>query len=181
MNFDSKKIVKYMKENQKLIVMALIGILLLVFSYTPKSEQKTKEAIDVSEQNQTDYKEETEERIKEMVLGVAGVKSAKVMITYESGSEKVVLRDNPYEISESSEKEGDKERKEKLNKYSENTVIFNNGSDTNPYVIKEIEPKVSGIAIVYEGDNSEITKYNITYMIQALFDIEIHKISVIGC
>ena len=36
MNFDSKKIVKYMKENQKLIVMALIGILLLVFSYTPK-------------------------------------------------------------------------------------------------------------------------------------------------
>ena len=67
MNFDSKKIVKYMKENQKLIVMALIGILLLVFSYTPKSEQKTKEAIDVSEQNQTDYKEETEERIKEMV------------------------------------------------------------------------------------------------------------------
>lgn len=180
MNFDSKKIIKYIKENQKLIAMALVGILLLLLSYTPKNNKKTEKIACETKENISDYKNENEEKVKELMLAVDGIESVNVMITYESGAEKVVLRDTPYEVSKSSESGKDVKKEENINKYSENTVIFNSGSDTVPYVLKEKEPVVSAVAVVYKGNISEEIKYNLTLMIQALFDLEIHKISIIG-
>ena len=59
------------------------------------------------------------------------------------------------------------------------TVIFNQNGGDSPYVIKEIYPKIEGVAITASGLQESDKSAEIINMIAALFDIPVHKISVI--
>jgi stage III sporulation protein AG len=64
----------------------------------------------------------------------------------------------------------------------EEAVVFEEDSEGNtiPYVIKENVPEIEGIAIVAEGGGNSENILKITGVVQALFGVSAHKISVIG-
>lgn len=47
-----------------------------------------------------------------------------------------------------------------------------------PYVIRESKPKVTGILVLAQGGDNDRIRKEITCLLQALFDIEAHKIVV---
>lgn len=51
------------------------------------------------------------------------------------------------------------------------------GSKT-PYVTHTLSAKVEGVTVLAQGGDSPVLKKNITEVIEALFDIEPHKIKV---
>ena len=59
------------------------------------------------------------------------------------------------------------------------TVIFSGNNGEEPYIVKELYPKVEGIAITAKGISDEKKKGQIINMLSALFDVPIHKISVL--
>ena len=59
-----------------------------------------------------------------------------------------------------------------------NTVIVDGENGEQPYVVKELYPQVEGVAVCIKGNFDSEIKNNIISIIQALFDIESHKISV---
>lgn len=158
----------------KLILIGVSGIALILLSFPTGSKKKESDnsAIVSTETGAEDYYTETEKRLENIIEKIDGVDSAEVMITLKGTGEKVVLKDNPYE----KEKSKDEERYV----YSDSSVIVENSQgDSAPYVIKEIEPEIEGIAVVYTGKESGDVAYKITNVIKALFDIESHKISVV--
>lgn len=50
----------------------------------------------------------------------------------------------------------------------------------NDMVVKTIYPKVEGVVVIAQGAGTGKVKQHITEVIQALFDITIHKIKVVG-
>lgn len=159
----------------KLILIGIAGVALVIFSFpsdkSSDSETKTN-ADNIIEKSTHDYCTENEKRLQNIIEKIDGVDSAEVMITLKTSSEKIVLKDNPYE------QEKGKEQEKYV--YSDSSVIITDSEgNSSPYIIKELEPEIEGIAVVYTGKNGGEITYKITNVIMALFEIESHKISVV--
>ncbi len=129
---------------------------------------------------EAEYEAELERRLEEILEGMAGAGKVKVMITFASSKELVVEKDRPMTRSNTTESDGEGGTRTIYQTDSgETTVYHGEGSDSEPYVVKTLTPKVEGVLVAAQGAGTgEVTK-NITEAIQALFDLAAHKIKVI--
>lgn len=127
-----------------------------------------------------DYEAAMEARLEQILEGMDGAGDVSVMITFASSQELVVEKDRPITRSNTSENDGEGGSRSIYQTDSgETTVYSSQGTDSQPYVVKTLTPKVEGVLIAAEGAGTgEVTK-NITEAVQALFDLEVHKIKVI--
>lgn len=173
----------------KLLLILLAGTLLVVlsfgdiFSNTRYKEEKNNNTDNMSglagETCTTkQYRENLEKSVENVLSRVSGVGKTKVILTLESTSEKVVLRDTPYENEKTTDIEGGKTKNSEIIKNEQNTILIEKDGDTSPYIIKEIEPVVKGVVVACQyGDNITVKK-EIIEAIQVLFGLESHKIKV---
>jgi stage III sporulation protein AG len=139
-----------------IIVAAAAGIILIIISSTGAAKNDIPVTTAESEQA-GDYAEELENKVAQLLSGIKEAAGASVMVTLECGSENVYARD---------------ENGNGGNEY----VIIDNGGDSAVRV-KQLTPKVAGIAVVTKGINSE-TKLEITKLLAALLDLPTTKIYV---
>lgn len=187
---------KNLKKDQLFIIL-LVGILLFVISLPTgdkesslwkdesKNDSESEEKITVSEsaynlEDNRSYVEELENKLKSVLMQVAGVGNVRVMITLESSAETVVEKDIPNTRNTSSESDSAGGTRTSMDLTStEETVYVTNESGTQvPYVVKEMEPQIKGVVIVAQGGDNPLVITSITEAAQALFQIEAHKIKV---
>lgn len=200
---EHKGIAKWFQRDN-LIIIILSGILLLVIALPTGSaggedqtavkeqqsgtaaaaggEKQSGSAADASEAGNSlsEYEAELETRLKQILEGMAGAGEVEVMITFASSEELVVEKDRPMVRSNTTENDGEGGTRSIYQTDSgETTVYRSEGSDSEPYVVKTLTPRVEGVLIAAQGAGTgEVTK-NITEAVQALFDIEAHKVKVI--
>lgn len=158
-----------MNGKQNLLVLFLVGILLVVLAMpTEKKEESLVEESeetqekDITEGKENQYEQKMEQRLSRILAEVEGVGKNEVMITLQSTSEKVI--------------EKDPEKDDTLQR--ETTVYRKIRDEEDPYVKKEITPKIEGVVVIAEGGDEPIIIQNITEAVQALFDVDTHKIKV---
>ena len=110
-----------------------------------------------------------------------GAGRVEVLITYASTEEQVIEKEMPSVTnSQTSENDaGGTSRVISESSRQENTV-YQTGRDGSktPYVTHTLSAKVEGVTVLAQGGDSSILQKNITEVIEALFDIEPHKIKV---
>lgn len=170
-----------LKKNQLMLTL-LVGILLIVIAM-PVKKTKTKDVpVEAGTENsyEDEYEEAVERKLEEVLREVEGVGNVKVMVTFQSSSEKIIEKDqatNSQTVTESDKQGGKRETKEAQD--SEATVYNStSGGEQTPYVTKEVNPKVEGVVVIAEGGGNAVVIKNITEAIQALFDVDTHKIKV---
>lgn len=168
------------------IVMLLVGVLLLVLAiptkeYTEKTEYSGLETEQEGKKDGSkEYERKVEQRLEQVLREVEGVGEVNVMVTFQSSSEKVIEKDweKNSQVTVEHDKQGGK-RETKESKSNETTVYQNAAEGGEiPYVIKEVNPKVEGIVVIAQGGENAVVVKNITEAIQALFDVDTHKIKV---
>ena len=179
---DKKKISLKNIGIDKILLLFAAGILMMLGSGVKicGEADKSPETIAKETEDIKEYNSSLEEGLTTMIEAIQGVESARVMITLKSSGEKIVLKDNPYETQNSVENNGKDNITEKKYIYSDTSVMVTDESgNTRPYVIKELEPEIQGVAVVYSGKPSADITYKITVIVKSLFGIEAHKISVV--
>lgn len=168
------KLVNDMRSNKKLAVCicaALAGVVLIAVSETDISkDKKTYVNADTTEYQQ--YSQEVlKKELAEFLENIDGAGRVEVMINYESTQEKIYACDTSENISKSDEE------KQERNYKSEHIIIKTDGNE-NGLTVKEIYPKIRGIAVVCDGGNNSVIKEQITSTLCALFNINSTRISV---
>lgn len=206
-NFVEKKGIKKWFKRDNLIILVLSGVLLLIIALPTKdtssnrTDHNTKKLEETASQSSSEQKDNTsyenvsaaqkamtgeeyasflEGRLEEILKGMAGVGDVRVMITLESSEELVVEKDSSINRSntvESDSQGGSRNINEADSK--EATIYRTEGSDSEPYVVKTLSPRVEGVFVVAKGAGSGEVNRNITEAVQALFGIEAHKIKVV--
>lgn len=121
-----------------------------------------------------------EERLEKILSDVNGVGTVSVMITLESSEELIVEKDLPQSYSDIKETDAQGgERTTSQTDREENTVYVTEGSASRPYVVMRLLPRVEGVLVVAQGAGNGAVNKSITEMLQALFDVEAHKIKVV--
>lgn len=179
--------VKDMKKDQ-LLILLLSGILLLVISIpVGKGDEsgggreggKETGAKGTVRADQNGYVRELEERLAAALSQMSGVGDVTVMITLKSSAEKVIEKDvetADEEVTESDSQGGT--RTTRNGNRAETTIYSGGDSSGEPYISKELSPRIEGVLVIAEGGGDSLVKQNITEVIQALFGIDTHKIRI---
>lgn len=171
-------------KRQTWAIVLIIGLLLAVIVWpTSSGNEPNGDGADQTETplagtDELTYEEKLEEKLASILSQVKGAGKVEVMITLESSSELVFQtneRKNTETIHEQDSAGGIRDS---------NTVDYNSdtvqaGSDGSPYVIKEINPQVSGVLVLAQGAGSASVKNEIYEAVEALFNLEVHKIKVL--
>lgn len=163
---------------RSIYMLFIIGVILLVLSGSlSKSSEMVDE--DVYESNSEYLKENAsvnyidnniEKQLEETLSKVEGAGEVDVFITYSSTEERIIAKNIKTEINYN---ELGKDVIEK----EENDVVLVSG-DT-PYILMEYSPKVEGVVVVAGGGDNPIVKQALHSSVQAVFDVEAHKIVIL--
>ena len=170
------------------IAIALTGVLILIIAMplSPKqsdsestAEQETAAAVldsGSTQGSQNVYADAMEKRLKQM----EGVGETEVMITLSDSGETIVEKDQKEQTNHIGESDaGGGTRTTTEQETEETTVYVENGSEKQPYVTKEVLPKVEGVLVVAEGGDDPRVISDISDTVMALFRVEAHKIKVV--
>lgn len=191
-----KNIPKELLKKDRLIIVLLAGILLVVIAIPTSTGEKEKTKSESTQSqgitaeqslDQSAYTQYVESHLEEILSQVERVGNVKVMVTLKASSEKVVEKDT--ETSSETVKEEDSQggvRSTMTDSLAESTVYDGTGSSgsssmsdsQSPYVTKELSPVIQGIIVIADGGDDPVTVQNITEAVQALFDVDTHKIKV---
>lgn len=120
-----------------------------------------------------------ERRLEGMLSSINGVGAVQVMITLKATQELVLEKDRQTQSSNTTEEDnqGGHRYIGQVNQ-SESTVYHSSGNN-EPYVVKTLFPEVEGVVVVAQGAGTGNINRSITDVVQALFDVEIHKVKVV--
>lgn len=158
--------------DKKLTVMvaaAILGVLLVLFSSFGGEKEAATDT--VSETDISALQQELEEKLSHFLENISGAGKVEVMICLDESAQAVYACDT----NESSDVSSD--GKQEIKSQSEH-IIIQNGSDEGGLYLKEIYPKVRGVAIVCSGGADPVIKAQIVSAVSALFDINSTRISV---
>ncbi len=140
-----------------------IGLALII---VPKlfDKEKEEEGVGYDTEDVTYYSEKLENKIRELICKSKGVGNATVVVSLDSTGEYVWAEN---------ESEGNGTT---LGEY----VIVNRDDNEETVLIKEIYPRVRGVAVVCDGGNSTEVQNRVTLLISAALGISANKIAVSG-
>lgn len=155
-----------LKEDKKTLLIIAIGFLGVFLIFISEIfPEKGSEMTQLKAQNEYEFFD-TGKELEQIIGKIEGVGDVEVMITYDGTSETVYAYDK-------SEQKNDTELKKE-----EEHIIIDKGNAEDGLLIKEIYPKVTGVAVVCEGGGKPTVKGEITQMLKALYGISSNCISV---
>lgn len=134
------------------------GILLIILSLIlPVKSESNGETAEF-------YSKQLEEKIASLLSDVKGAGKVSVLLTLDCGGESV--------LAENSETSGEKR--------ATDILVINGKSGDEPVKLKEIFPKVRGVAVVCDGGDNVDVKNKITELLSSALGIPTNRITVCG-
>lgn len=200
------KLRTFLGKKDNLLILILTGVLLLVIAWPVEKSGKptSKSAAEATKrssttmdngagtgtvfsetENRSDLSDTTvealERRLEELLSLVQGVGKVRVMITLQSSAETIVEKDSPVSRSNIVENDAQGGSRSTNEMDAEETTVYvtNGAGEKIPYVVKSLSPVIEGVSVVAEGGGNPLVQKNVTEMIQALFNLPVHKIAVV--
>ena len=100
------------------------------------------------------------------------------MITASTSAERVIEKEVTTSTENIQESDAQGGTRSSVSQNTSEAALYEQNGQV-PYVIKEIQPKIEGVAVAAQGaDNLEIVR-EITETVAVLFDVPVHKIKVV--
>ena len=191
-----RKFVENMKNGKikkdRLFIAFLTGVLMLVIAIPSETGQKRKEnsqknaesfRVDSTKMmSQSDYTDYMEGRLETILSQIEGAGKVQVMITWKTNGEKIIEKDRQNREEHVSEKDNQGGNRTTSTRDTQETTVYDSGnrnsSEQEPYVSKELSPKAEGVIVIAPGGDDAVVVKNITEAVQALFEIDTHKIRI---
>lgn len=125
------------------------------------------------------YKQQLEMQTEDLIRKMKTVKNVQVLLMFEDNGEKILA----YETNTNEEERMENGTQENERSYGvQNEVIYerNGDGDEMPYVKRTRNPVPSGAAVIVECERPDETALEISKLLQALFGLSAHKISVVN-
>ena len=125
------------------------------------------------------YEAELEARLVQILRQIEGAGEVEVMVTVNRSSELILQSDTSREESVVRETDSQGGTRNNTELREENQTVLTGGSGSSqPYVVGEIMPQVEGVVVACEGGDRPSIQAEISAAVQALFDLQPHKIKV---
>lgn len=153
------------KTDKKLILfaaIALLGVLILVFSGIYSSRASGADAVDSGAPDPEAYSEKLESEVIALCKSVAGNCEVNAVVSLSGGYKSVYASDKQSSSSG----------------YKNSTVLVGSGSSEGAVLVCYENPEIAGIGIVLSRSYDEAVENSIISLVSAAFDVGKNKIHV---
>ena len=165
-----EKISKFISGDSKkikiIVAVGLIGMLLILASDVFSKNTDNTEKTESTKITSSDYTDQLELKLVDVISSISGVGECKVMITLVNSAESVYATNNEIKTDEKSTNQKDE------------YVLYDASSGEAPVLLKEYLPQVQGVTVVCSGGDDIVTKEKIIEAVTALFNIPANRVSV---
>lgn len=169
------------KKDKKLLFLLLAGIagmvILLLSELIPSGDaaQETKDTQTAAQAaiGQQTYVEDIETRLAQIITSISGAGRTKVMVTLENSEESVWATQG-----KTTREQGGTDGSQKYSSEDEYVLIRSSGSEEGGLLLKIVQPKIRGVAIVCDGGDNVYVREKITTAVASVLDISTAKISI---
>ena len=161
------------KNNKKLSLIVIAGFLVIALIFISELDLKEneQEKIEITDEMSTaEYCIYLEDKVTEIIESIDGAGKTKVMITLSETTEYI------YATNDRDTRKCDDTNNDSTNE-NDYVIIEKDNNDTG-LLIKTIEPKVRGIAVVCEGGNNSTVQSQIYSAVSAVLNISTSRISI---
>lgn len=167
-----------------IIWLLMIGTVLIVVSnlISCNNSQTVKKAItektnDSLVNQEINYK--LEQKLAKILAEIQGVGKVSVLISYESGPETVLAREERKAKSNTDEKDitGSQRRVQEDDNESK-IVLSSQGGDGKPLVVRKIAPVIKGVVVAAQGGGEQKIKKDIIEAVVAVTGIPEYRVQV---
>ena len=148
------------------------GAFLIILSFVSPSEKSKKQENNLSQIDSGEYVRNQEEKICEILKRIEGVSEPFVMITIDSSSEHIYA--SKQNVKESSSKNGETTQKE----VSKDIIFY--GDNKQPILVKEIQPRIKGVAVICKGISDAEKRLKIINLVSTVLNLPTNKVYVIS-
>ena len=147
-----------------IMVVGLSGIVLLMFSEfnDHKDDASEEEGYQNSTLNFSDYEKNTEERLENLLEQIKGAGKVEVMITVESGDEKIYAT---------------KSKKTESGEEKEYVLIESDGADDG-LLLKISQPLIRGVGVVCQGADSPSVRQEMVETVTSVLGISTNRVNI---
>lgn len=172
-----KNLKKALKKDKKLLIIVIAAVIALVLLIIPEFglDSAKQEKTNSSEEKEVTYLENTEKRLKDIIGSIEGAGNAKVMVTLENSAEQVYAQNEKHKSDSDSGLQRPKSSNTNEHEY---VLIKSSSKGEEGLIIKLVEPKIRGVAIVCEGGGSDRVKQEIIETVTAVLDISASRVYV---
>ncbi len=167
MNIKNLLSTDFIKTNKKAFICFIAGILGILLIFASETLGKTVKKNKDSEKTYVSYSNETEEKLADIISKVEGAGKTKVFLTIEESEEYVYAQNVSSDRNETSQQNEEKEY-----------VIVDGSNGKDGLLIKTVNPKIRGVAIVCEGGEDPSVQQRIYSCVSASLGISTARISI---
>ena len=186
-----KKILEQKGLNTLIVICLIMGFMLIAINILLPSKdnsitnmysgnnKNTQNEVGQVKTDEEDYEENQKNNLKNILKKIDGVGDVDVMITFESGEQKVPAYDKSTQISKTEESDtSGGTRVNNQNTDGSKVVMTTKDGDNEPFILTTYKPKVIGVIAVVEGAENSKTKYDIEQAISKLYNLSLDKVNV---
>lgn len=157
----------FIKTNKKTFICFVSGILGILLIFASEALVKSPKKEKQSEKTYVSYSNETEEKLADIISKVEGAGKTKVFLTIEESEEYVYAQNISSDRKDSTQENEEKEY-----------VIVDGNGGKNGLLVKTVNPKIRGVAIVCEGGEDPAVQQRIYSCVSASLGISMARISI---
>ncbi len=174
-----KSIIERAMLNKKnMYILFIAGILILIILNTVSIDGDSEGKVEDAGACTDAYADE--KRLEEILSKIDGAGNTEVMITYDTGMEKVTVQNSKVSKSFSNDTEHSGGELQIQDIEEERQIVMSgSGSSEKPFVLKEINPRVRGVLVIAEGADNPKISYDITNAVAAVLDVPYYRIQVL--
>lgn len=161
------------KNNRKLSLILIAGFLaigLIFVSEINFTEEKYENIEENNDMTTAEYCIYLEDKVSEIINSIDGAGETKVMITISETTEYI------YATNDKDTRKSNNENNDTT--FENDYVIMEKDNNDTGLLIKKIEPKVRGVAVVCEGGNNATVQNQIYSAVSAVLNISTSRISI---
>lgn len=175
---------------QDLVVILVIGLIIVIAAnffmppakispgYVEVNTDNSK-AASTNAVNTGSYEGNLKQELISILSQIDGAGNVDAMIYYNSGSESVPAFN--YNDSTKVTEEDDGNGGKRVTNEDDNSVSIvttNDGGGTQPFITKEIKPKVCGVIVIAEGADNPDIRYKLYEAVKTLFNMDDVKVNI---
>lgn len=169
---DSKNIMNYIKSSlnkltstqKTLLIIGILGVVILLFTGKENKEEEKTNVKDSEAFSLSEYVDNLENSLSEIICAVTGESNVKIMITAETSTEKVYAKEVLRKGEDTDE---------------EYVIVKNSSQSQNALILKEIEPEIKGVVVVTKRGRDPIMKEQIIDAVIKVLGIKASQVSVV--
>ena len=173
MIFDNIKNFIENNSSKKYLIVAIFGFIIMILIFLSELDFSSNDKSNLTDEKSIsalDYSEYIENKLCDLIQSIDGAGKTNVMITISETSEYIYAK-NDKNSNKLTDKTSDSD-------YDSEYVIIEQNNNDSGLLVKVIEPKIRGVAVVCEGADDPVVQQRIYSTVSAVLNISTARISI---